>query len=157
MAAIAIGGAVEARVAVATPNPDADLFRLTSAFKGAYSRHLDAWTTHHQWRDEVEALPDCPPPSSSDDSFMEFLDKHEDGRSWESMNQANDTMVEAAKAVFEVPARTLPGVLNKLRIVSIAVGDGLGDGDHDLAVNQEIGGPWIDVVIADLERLAREG
>jgi hypothetical protein len=88
---------------------------------------------------------------------MEFLEKHEDGRSWKFMNQADDAMVEAAMAVFEVPARTLPGILNKLRIVSIAVGDGLDGGDHDLAVNQEINQPWIDMVITDLERLAREG
>ena len=157
VAAIAVTGAVAARVAVATPNPDADLFRLTWAFKEAYSGHLDASTAHHQWRDEVEALPDCPPPSSSGDRFMEFLEKHEDGRPWESMNQANDAMVEAAKAVFEVPARTLPGALNKLRIVAIAVGNGADGSDHDLAVNQEIGGPWIDMVIADLEHLAKEG
>ena len=88
---------------------------------------------------------------------MEFLEKHGDGRYWEPMNQATEAMVEAAKAVFEAPAHTLPGALNKLRIVAIAVGDGVDGGDHGLALQQEIGQPWIDMVIADLECLAGEG
>ncbi len=60
-------------------------------------------------------------------------------------------------AVFETPAQTARGVLEKVRILYIARGDFDQQGDDDLEDYQDAkNNPWFGSVIADLERLAGE-
>ena len=68
-------------------------------------------------------------------------------------NAAAKVAKEAVAAVFAMPANTLPGVLGKLRLVSRAYLDGY-EGDADMVCWQDDEAPWIDLVLADLERLA---
>ena len=64
---------------------------------------------------------------------------------------------EAAKAVFAIPAQTVRGALEKLKIVYLAVGNGKANpedaGDYDLALYQTSETSWFAIAIADLERL----
>ncbi len=60
-------------------------------------------------------------------------------------------------AVFETPAQTAQGVLEKVRIMYLARGDFDEQGDNALEVFQDDrNSPWFGAVIADLERLAGE-
>ena len=63
-------------------------------------------------------------------------------------------MGAAANAVFAIPAQTVRGAYEKLRIVSLATGTGAQDANEDLAYSQDHDAPWIDNALADLERLA---
>ncbi len=59
--------------------------------------------------------------------------------------------------MFAIPAQTLWGATEKLKIVRMAVGnsyDAFGTGDEDLDVFQDLEAPWFGDVIADFERLA---
>ena len=69
-----------------------------------------------------------------------------------------DNAGAAANAVFDTPANTLPGAIEKLKISYMVNGDGNGapDGDAELDVYQ-VDDPWMPKVIRDLERLAGEG
>ena len=78
------------------------------------------------------------------------------GAYWDRINQAHIKAGKIVVEVFKVPARTVPGAIEKLKIVSRALGDGF-DADDELTQWQEIDQPWIDMVIADLKRLVREG
>ena len=64
-----------------------------------------------------------------------------------------------AKKLFDTPANTLPGAIEKLKIAYMVNGDGegAGNGDADLDVYQDLDDPWMPKVIRDLERLAQEG
>ena len=85
---------------------------------------------------------------------IQFCEQHGMDAYWDRMNQAHRKVGSTVVEVFKVPARTVPGAIEKLKIVSRAMGDGW-DADDELTQWQEIDQPWIDVVIADLERLAQ--
>ena len=66
-------------------------------------------------------------------------------------------MGEAVDVVFATSAFTLRGVLEKLKIVYLATGNGKANpedaGDYDLALYQTSETSWFAIAIADLERL----
>jgi hypothetical protein len=150
-------GAVAARGAA--EDPDEGLLRLTAAFQEAWTIFEDAKTDHSDRRHEIEAMADYPPYNKDMESCerqIRFCEQHGADAYWDRMNQAHRKMGSTVVEVFKVPARTVPGAIEKLKIVSRAVGDGNGV-DDELALFQEIDQPWIDMVIADLKRLVREG
>ena len=70
-------------------------------------------------------------------------------------HEANVKMGAAANAVFSIPAHTLRGCLEKVKIARLATGSGDDyNGDGDLECYQDMASPWVDNAIADLERLA---
>ncbi len=62
----------------------------------------------------------------------------------------------AVNAVFEIPAETVKGAFEKLKIVHIVVGNNHQDGDEDLDAYQDWDAPRMETVLADFERLAGE-
>ena len=71
-------------------------------------------------------------------------------------NEAGKDMGAAANAVFAIPAQTVRGAVEKLKIAYLATGDGEGTatGDDGLETYQDLKAPWMANVLADLERLA---
>ncbi len=60
-----------------------------------------------------------------------------------------------ANAVFASPAHTVTGAVEKLKIVRLALGDSIDDGDDDLNAYQPYEGEsWFASVMRDFERLA---
>ena len=80
-------------------------------------------------------------------------------RRYDAMNQLNDARGEAAQMMFELPARTVEGVLEKLKIAYQANGDGPGTDSGEVALSafQDLEDPWMAGIIRDLERLVGEG
>ena len=120
-----------------------------------------AWAKHLAHRAAVKARPDCPPFGESiegNQAHHDFLVAHDCSRYWDRANRLNDQSGPLANAIFETPARTAKGALEKLKIAYMAVGDGEGTvtGDCDLVAFQDLAAPWMEAVIADFERLTGE-
>ncbi len=123
-----------------TSIPDAHLYARASLF-----RVLDR--SFHAAEKAFDSVKDAPSGDSDRD------------RRYDAKSQLNDARGEAAQMVFESPAKTAEGVLEKLRIAYQANGDGPGTdtGDVDLSVFQDLEDPWMASIIRDLERLVGEG
>ena len=76
------------------------------------------------------------------------MDKHGVSVLWDEENSHNERCGALVRCVFETPATTLPGIIEKLKIVGLAVDD------EDLRAWQNLEDPWMAKVIRDLERLA---
>ncbi len=148
--------------------PDADLHARLAHFHDAYQK---ARAAHEAWiaeRERLEALPFCPEhvvPTEGYERWKRYSDRW--GRYMEQTGiddfideseRLGEAMGEAANAVFDTPANTLPGAIEKLKISYMVNGDGEGadNGDADLDAYQ-VEDPWMPKVIRDLERLAGEG
>lgn len=126
--------------------------------------HGEAVQAHEKWITEqhrVEALPDCPPLIAEDRAqharYWDFLGQRGVWRLADHADELHRQQGAAVNAVFDQPARTIRGALEKLRIAYTAIGDGEGTcsgGDADLESYQDIDRPWMANVVADLERLA---
>ncbi len=114
--------------------------------------HVVATSAREKWikeRHRVEELPDTPPLAAQ--GITELAEK---------CRVAWDRRGAAANAVFDTPAHSLYGAVEKLKILRMALGDFPGDdsADGDLEAYQttrpDKGLSWFELVIADLERLA---
>ena len=145
----------------AAPDADAELLARVETFRRC---HDEAVKTSEQWTSEkerVEALSDCPPyvtPAEDQKGFNRreaFMKRHGVRRLADRANQVHEQQGVAANAVFDLPAQTLQGAVEKLKIAYLAVGDGDGSGaDEDLEVFQDLDNSWLANAIRDFERLA---
>ena len=119
---------------------------------------IEQWQAEHA---RVIALPDCPlngpRPMGRLDPFPKFLSDHGVDVLAHRANDLGKRCGKAALAVFAIPAQTMHGAIEKLKIAYLAIGDGDGTrtGDRDLEAYQDLDPPWMESVIADLERLAQ--
>ncbi|MCH8187841.1 MAG: hypothetical protein IIB66_03905 [Proteobacteria bacterium] len=161
-AAVVTGAAVvplamkAAGVKAALAGDDAALLAQVARFHDVYDKGNRVWAKQKAHRALIEAMPDCPriSPWSENNAHFAFLEAHDAYRYWDECNRLNDLVGALANAIFETPARTLRDVLEKLKIAHIALGNYDEDGDTDLEVFQDRERPWMETVIADLERLA---
>ena len=134
---------------------DAELLARVAEFYPAFEKHDIMSAESSIRRDEADAMPDCPPPSS--DRWSAFMEAQGVLKLYDKRNAAGRAMGKAANAVFAIPARTYRGAVEKVKIAYLATGDeeGSGTGDADLAAYQDLETPWMANAIADLERLGR--
>ncbi len=144
--------------------PDADLHARLAHFHDAYQKVDVAGAACVALRKQLEALPFCPervdPQSEPFERWKRYFDRWgrymEQGgydRLMEQSEALMNSVGEAANAVFDTPAQTVRGAVEKLKIVRMANGDGADNGDADLDAYQ-VEDPWMPKVIRDLERLA---
>ena len=133
-------------------------------FNDSYAAWRRMWARQGEHRAAVEAMPDCPelqgyPTGGDGSAHYAFLEAHDAYRYSDAANRLGAQTGALVNAIFETPAQTASGVLEKVRILYIARGDYDDDGmgDTDLEVFQDAkNSPWFGHVIADLERLAGE-
>ncbi len=158
------GTAAVASCAVATPalaairQDDATLMDLIGSFHRAYRVTQKAREGHSRARRLVEAMPDYPRADVPHDVWRAFMDKHGETPLWDKVCLLYERSGALAKELFDTPANTLPGAIEKLKISYMVNGDGEGadNGDAHLDVYQ-VEDPWMPKVIRDLEHLAGEG
>ena len=155
-AAVAVAG-----VPLAVQASDTVLLARIEQFHDVYGELQDVWAKHLAHRAAVKARPDCPPLGESfegNKAHHDYMDAHDGSRYWDPANRLNEQSGALANAIFETPARTAKGALEKLKIAYMAVGDGESTvtGDRDLLVFQDLAAPWMEAVIADFERLVGE-
>ncbi len=157
-AAVAVAG-----VPTAVQADDTGLLAQIEQFNDLYRRSTRLWQKQKAHRAEIEAMPDCPGPKTwpmggyghARDAFLEARDGY---RYYDKANELWDQTGAAVNTIFETPAQTATGVLEKVRILYITRGDydDADNGDTDLEAHQnDTKSPWFGSVIADLERLAR--
>ncbi len=165
LATIGAGAAVAttggATLVVTPGNLDAELLSRVAEFHRAYQESTAAWTTSEKARDRVKTLPGCPTLPVLDkahyDRWAAFLSEHGCLALTRQADDLSKLTGAAANAVFAIPAQTIRGAVEKLKIVRLTVGDNLqGDieGDENVCAYQDYDAPWFPTVIADLERLA---
>ena len=130
---------------------DAVLLARIEQFHDVYGTWQDVWKKHRAHRASVEAMPDCPqiPFYRDRAAFLEVRDAYRD---WDESNRLGEQTGALANVIFETPAKTARGVLEKVRIVYAARGDYGQDGDDELDACQD--NSWFGHVLTDLERLA---
>ncbi len=156
--------AVSVKAALAS---DTVMLARVAEFHETYEVFLRSWDECSEHRAKVEAMPDCPNyrgPCRDEDELRarnkahhEFLGAHGVWERYAEPNRINKRVGELVNAIFDTPAETLRGVLDKARILYMARGDydDADNGDTDLEAHQVEGdSPWFGSVIADLERLA---
>ena len=149
--------------------PDADLHARLAHFHDAYRKAEAAHQARIAETERLEALPFCPEnvaPTEEyerlkqyNDRWARYMEQGGIDDFWDESERLHEAMGEAANAVFDTPADTLPGAIEKLKIAYMVTGDseGAGNGDEVLDVYQDLEDPWMPKVIRDLERLAGEG
>jgi hypothetical protein len=155
------GTAAVAGCAVATPalavirHDDAALMDLIGSFHRGYQTTQKARDELWRMRTQLEAMPDYPGTDVPHDIWKAFMDKHGETPLWDKVCLLDERSGALAKELFDTPANTLPGVIEKLKISYMVNGDGEGadNGDADLDAYQ-VEDPWMPKVIRDLERLA---
>lgn len=158
----AVGGAVpavvDAKMSSLLPAADELLFGAIRAFYAVYepAQRVSA-ASHVQWEETMTRARQRGLQPGTDEFFAFYDENRQDGL-WESSNEAWERTGELVNGVFAIPATTLRGAIEKLKIVRLTVGangDG-SDADDDLDAFQEYEDPWFDKVLADLEHLAEE-
>ncbi len=148
---------------------DAVLLARVAQFHETYEAAQRAWERQQSHRARIEAMPGCPvariwhagdtedgrPTWRERDAFLE---EHDAYKYYDECNSLWNQTGEFANALFETPSQTTKGALEKLKIAYTAAGDGEGTdtGDIDLQAFQDLAAPWMESVIADLERLSGE-
>ena len=176
-AAAVVTGAITAPLAIKAAgveaalagDPDAALLAQVAQFHEVREAFRRAWQEQATYRAQIGALPECPKVSDWRDhpdlddfhkqhrAQDDFLSARGVWRRYDEANKINDRVGSLVNAVFETPAQTAQGVLEKVHIMYIARGDFDEQGDNDLEVFQDDkNNPWFGAVIADLERLAGE-
>ncbi len=159
-----------AAVPAAAQASDTVLLARVEQFHDLYEAAKRLWAKDSAHRRQIESMPDCPvvrpwfagDPAPAPSKWRErkaFLESHGYFKHYDAANEIHGQTGAAANAIFETPARTARGVLEKVRILHTARGnyDDDGDGDTDLEAFQDAkNSPWVGHVIADLERLAGE-
>ncbi len=154
----ALVAAVPVGAALSSPGDVVLLARVARfrALEDEYQRVDEKQRAH---RERIEAMPGCPPLNGTVENghaHIAFLEAHDAFRYCDEGNNANNARGALANVVFETPAETARGVLEKLKIINMALGNHGDDGDIDLEAFQDRGEPWMESVIADLERLTGE-
>ena len=139
---------------------DAELLARVGDFNHALKdrcRKHKFWIEH---RDQVEARPDCPPdvrPLADPAGYIrhqDFLDEHRVDTFYAQFDVAELRCEKAVAAVFALPANTVRGALEKLKIAYETV---IEDGAHftDIDFRHFQGDvSWTENTIRDLERQA---
>ncbi len=159
-AATAAGGAA---LAVTPDNPDAELLSRVAEFHHIYRESCAASEAWHEAHGQADAHPDRPPFPLLGHQAIKRYGAHlrEQGVSdlADRSHVLNVAAGASANAVFALPAQTIHGAIEKLKIVRLTVGDNYqGDlgGDEDMDAFQDYDHPWFSTVIHELERLAPE-
>lgn len=149
--------------AALTDNPDADLLHHVAEFYRLDEETEDASTAWHEARARADALPGCPPTALPRDDregyarWRAFMEKHGVLKRADRAHELNKQRGAAANAIFAMPASTIQGAMEKIKIVRLAIGD-IGDlddgGAPDLECFQNHAKPWFALAVRDLERLA---
>jgi hypothetical protein len=153
-------GAGAAAVAVAgvprtAQGDDAVLLARVAQFNDCYDTWRRGWARYSEHRAQIAAMPGCPPAEFGTFSeHITFLQTHDTSGYYEECSGLGEQTGEAVNAVFEIPAETVKGAFEKLKIVHIVVGNNHQDGDEDLDAYQDWDAPWMETVLADFERLA---
>ncbi len=150
--------AAGAKAALAGEADDAVLLARIEQFHEVYDAQNRVWAKQQAHRAEIEARPDCPaldPATSSRDHFA-YLEATDAFRYYGETERLIEKTGPLANVIFETPARTTKGALEKLKIAYTAIGDGEGSGDEGLLLCQNPKALWMAAVVADLERLAGE-
>jgi len=137
---------------------DAVLLARIEQFHDLYDAQNRVWAKQQAHRAEIEARPDCPAldPATSSQAHFAFLEANDAYRHCDDLERLYKQTGALANAIFETPARTTKGALEKLKIAYTAIGDGEGSGDEGLLLCQNPKALWLDSVVADFERLAGE-
>ncbi len=148
--------AVVAGVPGAAMDEDAVLLARLGQFRDVYGEWQRVWAKQKAHRARVEAMPDY--PSRGGHKRRDFLETHDAYRYYDESSRLGDQTGVLVKGIFETPAQTAKGALEKLKIAYTAIGDGgeSDNGDIDLEAFQDWNAPWMEAVIRDLERLAGE-
>ena len=158
-AAVAVAG-----VPTVVQAADTGLLAQIEQFNDLYRRSTRLWQKNKEHQAEIEAMPDCPGPETwpmggYGHARAAFLEAHDGYRYYDKANEMWNETGAAVNTIFETPAQTATGVLEKVRILYIARGDydDADNGDTDLESHQnDTKSPWFGSVIADLKRLAGE-
>ncbi len=154
VAAVPVGAALSS-------SDDAALLAQVAQFGDLYERWQRAWEKQHTHRAQIEAMQDCPPLNGTVQKgrdHIAFLKEHDAFKHCDEVNRLGKQTGALANAIFATPAQTPRGVLEKTHILHAALGDYPDDGDANLEGYQVDGEPtWFGLVIADLERIVREG
>ena len=169
--ALSGAGAVVAVAAVpaAVQADDTVLLARVEQFHDLYEAAKLLWAKDSAHRRRIESMPDCPvvrpwfagDPAPDPLKWRErvaFLESHDHCKHYDAANEIHGQTGAVATAIFETPAETAKGALEKLKIAYMAVGDGVetDTGDSDLEAFQDLEAPWMEAVIADFERLIGE-
>ncbi len=153
--------AAVAMATVAAPAVQADdtvLLARAEQFHEVYEVQSRMWEKAQTHRAAVEAMPDCPEPPGYPTrgdfrAHDAFLKAHDADRYCDEANELDHQMGVAAKAIFETPAMTWRGAVEKFKIAHLAIGSYADDGDEGLEAYQDWEKPWMATVAADFERL----
>jgi len=164
-AAAVITGAILAPLAIkaagakaALAGDDAVLLARIEQFHEVYDAQNRVWAKQQAHRAEIEARPDCPPidPATCSRDHFAYLEANDAFRYYGETERLIEKTGPLVNTVFETPARTTKGALEKLKIAYTAIGDGEGSGDEGLLLCQNPVALWMAAVVADLGRLAGE-
>ncbi len=153
--------AVVAGVPGAVLGEDAVLLARLGQFHDVYGEWQHVWAKQQAHRASVEAMSGCPQLGANlnhNKAHFAFLEAHDAYRYEDQSRRLGDQTGVLVKGIFETPAQTAKGALEKLKIAYTAIGDGgeSDNGDIDLEAFQDWNAPWMEAVIRDLERLAGE-
>ncbi len=152
--------AVVAGVPGAVQGDDAVLLAQIARFHEVYDRGNRVWAKQKAHRARIEAMLHCPAisPWGGNNTHFAFLEAHDAYRYLDQSSRLGDQTGVLVKGIFETPAQTAKGALEKLKIAYTAIGDGgeSDNGDVDLEAFQDWNAPWMETVLADFERLAGE-
>ena len=154
LAATTVGVAV----AKSAPDDDSYLLNLTAKFHKHYAQ---AHTAHVTWvseKDRVDALPDCPAfpllGRAEIERYGAFLKSHGTSRLSDKSNAASRRVRKTGTAIFDLRARTVPGVLEKVRVAHLVLVKLGVPALYSAPYLPDAGGLWIESIMVDLERIA---
>lgn len=179
-AASIVAGAAEAApisepMQAADPNPDSELLAEIADFIRVYGDYQRAEAHAKSARYRADSATDAPP---SPCEVMEGLDAHGESydvgeitrahmdalhahwkpygvdEAYDRWNALADECARRALLIFPVHARTLPGILAKMKLANTLIADN--DGDDGAAEMWEGFDGWRAFIQRDLERLARQ-
>ena len=154
-AAVAVAG-----IPGAVQGADTILLARIARFHDLYAEWRRVWAKQRAHRARIEAMPDCPELDATVEgnrAYFAFLKAHDSYKYYDESGRLGARAGATANAIFKMPAETVKGAVEKLKIVHIVVGNNHQDGDEDLDAYQDWNAPWMETVIADFDRLAGEG
>ena len=158
-AAITAPLALKAASVRAALGGDTVLLARIAQFHEAHRAHCHMWERAKARRAMVEAMPNCPvapgyPTRGDYHKHNAFLKVHDAYRHHDEANRLSEQAGALAKSIFEIPAMTWRGAVEKFKIAHRAIGNYDGDGDEGLEAYQDWKKPWMATVAKDFERLA---
>ena len=136
---------------------DSELLARVATFWKSYEDHEKKGETSHALYEKMLNRPDFPGFEKAGSNEWDKCARRSGYRpAFDIWCMAGKKMGAAANTVFAIPAKTLRGAVEKMKIARCAVGytDDGSTGDGDLECYQDHNAPWIDNALADLDRLA---